>query len=225
MYANYRKRIVKRPYRKNYRNNRYKKVNTLVQQKMVIPRNIGSNLSHSFKRHIDLDVILLSGTTNYYGSYTFNMNLLPGSTDFSNLYDMYKLNLVKISFIPIFNMFANTVKGSGTDEDTLFYNTRFASAIDYNDVLLPTSLNDLREYQTCKVTPVNKTHKRLIRPMYKSTVDGGTAPKRGYVNSITTNHYGLKIAIESPNQTDSTTPQSFRWRVEAVYYFTCKNPK
>lgn len=102
-------------------------------------------------------------------------------------------------------------------------NARFFSAIDYNDGAAPTSIDQLREYKTCKYTPILKPHKRMI---YKPKLldRGGAYSVTPWVTTDDPfqNYFGLKIAIEPM---DSTSIGFMSYNIEAKYYLTFKNVK
>jgi len=90
----------------------------------------------------------------------------------------------------------------------------------YNDSTMPTSLNDLCQYKTCKVTARSKMHKRYFRP--RVDLDGdfqNPAITQPWVNSDKPNtaHQALKYGLEH-----NSGGLSVVYRVECVYYMKFK---
>ena len=92
-----------------------------------------------------------SNASNTFGSYSFSLQDIPDYTDFTKLYDAFKINRVKIMFIPTSN-----VSLIDTAQAQVFKNTehsnRLFTVVDYNDVTAPTTVDELRQYQACKFT-------------------------------------------------------------------------
>jgi len=153
----------------------------------------------------------------YLAGYSFSLNDLPNYTEFTALYDMYKINAVKISFIPQMteNISLSTVNNP-------IANARFFSAIDKNDATAPVSLNELREYKTAKWTKLLKTHTRYIhKPMILDSSSYSISPWVSTA-SPSTNYYGIKVGIE---QMEATVSTIFVYKIEAKFYLSFKNVK
>lgn len=172
-----------------------------------------------FKRYTGIfGVATISNVSPTFISYNFSLRDLPNYQEFTNLYDQYKINAVKISFIP--QMTQSVSIGSINNPAA---NARFFSVIDYNDDTPLTSIDDAREYASCKYTPILRTHKRYLKPRLQDR--GATyTPGRPWVNctSPEQDYYGVKIAVEPMG---STTTQTMAYSVEAVYYLSFKNVK
>lgn len=200
----YRKRkTTKRSYRKRFtRRNRYSK-----KGKMLF----------LYKRFTDYGTFTISNVIQTYSAFNFSLSDLPNYTEFTNLYDMYKINCVKITFLP--QQTESISIGSVNNPNA---STRFFSAIDYNDGTAPTSLDEIRQYTTCKYTPIFRKHKRVI---YKPKIldsNGFSISPWMSTASPNANYYGLKVAVD-PMYSSTTT--SMTYAVEAVFYMTFKQVK
>lgn len=209
--------MVRRYYgrRRNYRRYGRKKTFRRRYRKQTRFSKKGQKL-YLFKRFCDYGELTVSSLTGGSFAYNFSLNDLPNYTEFTSLYDMYKLNAVKITFIP--QQTESISLGSINNAN----NVRFFSAIDYNDSSAPASANELREYQTCKVTSVFKQHKRYI---YKPKIlDSVSSSRTAWIAtaSPSTNHYGLKVWVDP---IDSTTTTSMTYQVEAKLYLSFKQVK
>lgn len=170
-----------------------------------------------FTRYADFSTIVCNNITDTLGSINFSLNDVPSYTEFTALYDMYKINAVKIIFLP--QMTSNI---SVSSVNNPYANTRFFSCLDFNDSTAPTSIDDVRQYQNAKFTPILKRHKRYLRPKILDST--GYNPVNPWISTASPSviYYGLKYAIENTNATVGTT---FEYSVEVKFYLSFKNVK
>jgi len=172
------------------------------------------------------NINLGAGQSNAFASFSFSLDQVPNASEFVNLYDMYKINRVKIMAIPVSNV---TLFGDLTPEvfRQTEYSNRFFSVLDYNDSGVFTSVNQAREYQNCKVTMSTKIHKRYFKPRVALDVISGLGynPKSQWLSTanITTPHYGIKFAYEG--RTNTTSAAVTLYKLEAVFYMSFRNPR
>lgn len=198
------------PKRRNYKRN--------YRKKSYIPRKRLTAKVYPYKRHVDLGFITTTGLSTEAGYFNFQMSDLPSYSEFTALYDQYKLKMVKIYFVP-FTMDNSSTAGAVTDATQW---QCLYTAIDSNGVSTPTSINQLRQYQTCRFTRMGKVHKRVIYPKPATELYNGVAPSAyatapsAWINTSYSGvpHYGLKWAFD--NATSDINSKFFR--VEAVYY-------
>lgn len=189
---------------------------------------------HYYKRKCVLAPIMAFGAgTPVLGSYTFKLSDLPASTDFTNLYDAYKIKGVKINFIPISNVVVG-ITGGATGHPGTYYSNRFFTAIDYNDSVVPSSVDQLREYSNSKWTPYNRIHKRWIRPVYSNSSEGSSGSSFQWPSKsqpwipthLPNNAYNaLKYGMDSPMGVTTPAVGDILYQVEATYYISFKGPK
>lgn len=216
----YRKKRVyrkKRPMRRNRR-----KYSRLPRRSLGNP----NQKVYYFKRFTTLGTIVVtSSSANAYGASVFSLDQLPGYTEFTNLFDFYKIKAIKLSFIPTSNVTLQTGNSSTTVANSI-YNNRIFTVIDYNDAGIPTSVNELREYSNCKWSPNNKIHKRYIvpNPLADATDDSTISlmnkpwvPSTNYAMD----YYAIKWAIE--NTAAGVGVELYK--MEAKFYIACKSPK
>lgn len=114
---------------------------------------------------------------NLSNAWAFRLSDMPGSADFTSLYDEYRIEKATIKFIPKFTQ-TNTVLGDPVANSLL---TQFFTCIDYDDALaLPvgTAIDDITQYQSCKMTRGNRVHTRYLVPKLELTAGGtSSAPK------------------------------------------------
>lgn len=201
----YRRRTgVKRNYRRRFRTRtRYSKRG---QKLYLFKRFTGS-----------FATLTIQSITDTFAGYNFSLEDVPNYTEFTALYDMYKINAVKITFLP--QMTQNVSLGSVNNPQA---STRFFSVIDYNDSSAPTSIDELRQYQSCKMTPILRKHTRFI--MKPKILDSSNSSRSPWIStsSPSTNYFGLKVAVE--NMSSSTTT-FMDYTIEAKFYLSFKQVK
>ena len=169
-----------------------------------------------YKRHSDYFALPVNGVTGAYGALVFTLASVPGSAEFTTLYDQYKINAVSVCFYP-----KQTAVTSLITTDNIRANARIATAIDYNDDTVPLTMDVLREYESCEVDVIVNKHERYIpKPLF---LNNSGQNVNGWVSTAnpSTRFYGLKYGIE-PTQ---AVGASFTYNVEVVYYLAFKNTK
>lgn len=185
---------------------------------------------HYFHRFVGKTTISYDGTSPTYGSLYFQLADVPGYSEFITMYDFFKIVAVKVMFVPYMNVtYYDATAGVSINNSN--YSNRFFSVIDYNDSTTPTSLDDLRQYSNCKMTPRTRTHKRFFYPKPVMVVDkdSSSGSTVGYAEviknpwisteSLDTRYYGIKYGFEQTNPSNSTNEA---YRVECVYYMKFK---
>lgn len=176
-----------------------------------------------FKRSVYYSAWTANSTTtdifvNYYGV----LNVLPNVSEFTSLYDQYRINGIKVTLIPRGNQ-----SDIGTASGTVAQSVGVFSVIDYDDISPLTSLNQALQYQNLKMTRSHQIHSRYFKPRILNSVlaNAGTGAvanagsTRGWldVNSGDVPHMGVKFVLQqSPNST-----QTFDVKID--YYLAFKN--
>lgn len=176
---------------------------------------MGNHVYPFVRRVGSADISQVAGADSFF-TYRFELNDVPDTADFTDLFDQYRFRAVKIEFRPRFN-FSNP--GSVTANRL----PRFYSVIDYDDNNVPTLINQLREYQTCKETRWDQDHVRCIAPhMALGALDNTGITSLANVKAkwldlayLVVSHYGIKVAIEGgvAGQTNLQT-----WSVDVEYF-------
>lgn len=172
---------------------------------------------HYFKRTLYTPTSLISSSTaDVPFSFRFRLVDLPPAavTDFTGLYDQYKIRAVKVSIIPRSNDY-----GSGITAARIF------SVLDYDDSIIPGSLNEILQYQNVKMTTYGKVHSRYFKPSVNfqggilGTTNNMALPKKNVwidIASTDVPHFGMKGVI-----TPTSGALAFDLKVE--YYLAMKN--
>lgn len=236
---------VKRKMKKNYRKNKAAVKNNYHFKRMaqqIQIRHVAGD-SGDYWRITDGGSQLYStyasgtswGSSVIVGSYTNGfamvnrLNCLENPSDFTNLFDRYKLNGVKVTFL---NQVSEATAGGAQVLPLLTY------AIDYDDLNPPTeSQMRQKQYTKRKVLSANRPVSIFYKPkrlMPAADPSSGT----GLTNSVITNagwtncdfpqvtHGGLKFYLSNLyGGTPATTTVQSQIDIVVQYYFSCKDPQ
>lgn len=192
------------------------------------------NNIHSFKRSVRLiDGGSTSGATGtYFRAFVFQLADLPAYTEFTALYDYYKIRAVTINIIwrsSNLSMIETSNNTARIGMPVMYY------LVDRDDASTPTDTDQLREYSRAKRFEFD-TGKRTCRIFIKcNTIQqgaetSGTAGKQLIFNkwsdcaSPTIYHYGLKVGIYVPFLAGQAPTVNY-FDVEATYYLSFKDPR
>jgi len=131
--------------------------------------------------------IVCDGINPSVGSFNFSLNDLPNSTDFTNLFDMYRIDKVEIEFYPEYTELTDAALVSNA------VNVLLNSAVDPVAYAIST-VNDVLQFSTLVSTPITKCHKRKFEP---AIITASSQPCRCFIStqSPSTNWYGLAYGV------------------------------
>lgn len=167
-------------------------------------------------------------------SMAFKFDDLPGITDFTTLYDRYKLNMIKFKVYP----FANDPSTANTTASSGGVGLLIHSIIDHDDNNVMTAndagIDTMRQYASYRVHNMaqSKVFKRIVKPNLLSQINttagvysGNSVIKSRYIDMSQTSvpHYGMKIMYEFVSPTAATTTYNLKFEVK--YYFSCKDSR
>lgn len=173
---------------------------------------------YNFKRTFQASAITSTAGAAVAGGYTFALNSLPNYTEFTAMFDVYRLKAVKIEF----SAPANSVGMSATSEIPQLW-----TAIDRNDATAPANVNELFQYDTLKHSPITRKHVRYFRVNSLGYITGQSVGTVGEINwnkwiptsEPAINHYGLKYLVDGNGSVNQPI------QVYATFYFQCKSLK
>ena len=177
----------------------------------------------------DHDITTGSGT--FAEKFTFDS--IKGYTEFSAMYDRYKITSVQLQITLINN--PNAVVPSVTLPVTTQNVTNWYPKLwyvkDYDDESTAT-IDALKERANvkCLILRPNKIYKIRVRPAilaqtYRTVATTGYSPKwRQWIDMADPDvpHYGIKYDLDCQGL-DPADSQPFKIRVEYKYFFTCKD--
>lgn len=122
------------------------------------------------------------------GAFTFSLSQVPNSTNFTNLFDVYRITKVKVDWIPEYTELTDAALVSNA------VNVRFNTAIDLTDSSVPADVDTVLTYQQLHSTGITKPHSRQWVPTF---LMGGLVPCTCWLptSAPTQAHYGLKYGI------------------------------
>lgn len=146
---------------------------------------------HHFKRTVYYSGGINGSTLgDVYGALQFNLSALPAYTEYTALFDQYRINKVKVTFMP---------RANSADVGSTAGLVKFFSVIDYDDADAPTNLTDLLQYENLKTTRCISDHSRVLAPrfateVYQSAIATGYSARRGWLDcdNPSIQHFGLK---------------------------------
>jgi len=152
-----------------------------------IPRMlVNRDKVHTFVRTSNRTTITASTTIDQSGSYTVSLGDFPSISDFTNLFDEYRIVQLTFEFFPI---------AITTPIQPIY------TAIDPDDSSTPGSADTLRQFDTCRIVQGNHYFERTFTPMVSSALYSGTftsfgnmSPYKVWIDNASTSvqHYGLK---------------------------------
>jgi hypothetical protein len=107
----------------------------------VQERTLKRHRIYPFHRSLDLGIIAGSVTVETFTSYTFTLSALSDSTEFTALFDQYRIMQVRMEFTPLF-----------TDTSATVAYPPLYSAIDYDDANSVTGAQ-INEYDSVMFAP------------------------------------------------------------------------
>jgi len=179
------------------------------------PMRLKKDKVYTFSRSYSQD-LSASGVGPTVSSYAFTLTQLPNYTDFTTLFDQYRILQVEFRFI-------NTY-GDGEFPGQIY------SAIDYDDDNA-VSITDILQYETLQITNLSRPFYRVLQPKSADIVYNGNLtvaygqsnqPKWIDVASPGVPHYGVKLSIP----TITGAPNSISLGLIAVnVVLQCRNPR
>lgn len=174
---------------------------------------------HHFKRTYEATNLNISATAPVSGTLTVQMASIPDVTDFTTLFDRYRINKVIVRFVPNF---------TGSDlnpSSSVISIPNFHTVLDYDDSTAPGSLNNMFQYSTYRMTRGNKIHIRKYTPSVLTAQGSGSTygPKWKQwldLSDLTINQYGLKFWIDQQNAGGVGTFKPY-----VTVYFSCAGPR
>lgn len=146
---------------------------------------------YAFKRTIQGGSIVGTAGATSLGAISFNLNALTNPTEFTSLYDSYKISGVKILFMPRITEATGVVGSNG-------FGT-FMYVPDYDDATTPVNQLEILERQSAKLRQAaNRPWKIYLKPAAGVNIPTGfaQAPRSLWIDtsSPATPYYGLKYA-------------------------------
>lgn len=182
-------------------------------------RSVPRPNTYAFKRQIFYENLFIVNTGTPLG-YAFQQKFdqLPGYTDFTNLYDQYCIKKIVVKIIPKVTQHNLATTTTGNSDLPQVH-----SVVDYDDATTPTSVSQLVEYQSHRMTRGNQIHTRVIVPKVELSTSGtGNAPKSYQwldCDDSSVNHRGIKVWFNAPQ----SAGMSVYYDMLVKVYFSMRN--
>lgn len=121
-------------------------------------------------------------------AFVFTLDQLPDYTDFTRLFDMYKIQKIEIQWNPEYTELTDAALVSNA------VNVYVNSVVDLTDASAPSSVDELLQSQQLQQTSVTKVHSRKWQPTF---LMGGLVPCSCWLptSSPSERHYCVKVAV------------------------------
>lgn len=212
-----RRRNTRRPNRRRFRRFRRRTARLLRSP-------YGMAKTYRFRRRTRLSPILTPASPGdpklpIFKRYRFSLIDLPSYTDFTLLFNYFRIRYIKISFIPRSN-----VTVSATSQPLTRYDTKIYTAIDTDQPNVPSSIDSILQHQNVKWSPNNVVHSRFFRPKYQhdDIITNAVQWMRNDSTGPSAFWHGLIVGIDG--EQTRTNLDSMLYEVFATYYVECKNP-
>jgi len=169
---------------------------------------------YSFERTFEGPLLAAPASVALFGAFQFNLAAVPSPSDFTSLFDTYRIAMVEVSFLPT---------------NPALIAAALYTVIDYDDANVPASAAELLQYDTLQVTASNQITKRTFVPKialaaYSGTFTSYAAAKSQWIDcdSSSVQHYGLKYCLPALASSTATANQ-YQVIVKMILQF--KNPR
>lgn len=168
-------------------------------------------------------------TNDFWRYFVFDLNNIPNVTELQNVFDMYRINGLKYTFMPRYTAVEGSTAGStGTP-------TAYAHVIvDPESTLIPSgvygsgTLNSLMENTKVRTFNLNRPFSIFYRPKITSQANGGTtsgvisSPKFIRTSDASTLHRGFHMYVQQ-NQFTASAAANIVLDVFITAYVSLKN--
>jgi hypothetical protein len=160
-------------------------------------------------------LLTVTATSSQNPTYAFTLGDLDSPSEFTGLFDQYRIECVAFRLIPMQNAIGLTTNSTTTCVTPYVI-------VDYDDTTAITSAAQARSFESCIIVPPGVECVRQFQP--RVALAGYTGSFTGYANvappwidagSNSVQHYGIKLFI--PGATAAQT-QLQSWTVEREYW-------
>jgi hypothetical protein len=162
----------------------------------------------------------------------FLFSEIPAYSEFSNLFDQYRINKIRFQMIPMMTVNnVQAVAGSGAGA-SMGNPGIIGSVLDYDDANLLGNLTDYEQYPSWKfcravgTCGVDRTFvPGCLLPIVTAggSLQAGPVKKKQWIDMGQPNasHFGIKIYMDA--SASSLAPQY--WQIHATIWFSCRHPR
>lgn len=193
-----------------------------------VPKTLTTSGYTVIKRTFEFPPVLSVGGGIPFGkAFSFALGNLPNYTDFTNLFDFYKILKIVVRFEPTFT---DVNLSSEIAAPGLLNNVKHYRVVhDFNDDTPPASETELFQYSNLKSHAANcpfevVLYPKVAQPVYSGVLAGYQAAPPSWCDSAYVNvvHYGLKMWVPGMG---NIAQGALMCRVIPTFYVALKNPK
>lgn len=189
--------------------------------------NRESKKSFHFKRAGNVAVLTYDPVVgDSIGTFTFRFDQINTNTDFTGLFDEYRINCCVLKFYPSWGQAGEP--GALTNRTPTNYQIpQLHTCQDDDDNAIPT-INEIIQHASYRTMQFNRPYSFKFQPhaslaYFKSTLTTGygVAKARTWLdmNNIDIPHYGFKFGIDSAT---NQIGHVYNFKVRPFYYFSCR---
>lgn len=226
------------PYSRKYKkpNRRYnRRYNRRFKRNTQMVKHVRSNI-HYFKRShaIEYDLTMsasigakfeaipsyiTAGPVNVYND--FELAYIPNYSEFTALYDSYKICGIKVKYI-----FSTNTSEIGTNAGLPEAMPNLYTVNDFNTPSALTTEDQCLQYASCKLNRLNQIITRYFRPTQEIDTSSGSIVKSRWNDTADTaiQHHGLLAAYTGYNWSGDGTTLG-RLKIITTYYIAFRSPK
>lgn len=186
-----------------------------------MPRSLRQPVQYFKRSTYSSGFISNSTTQDIHNNYFFTLNSIPGVSDFTGLYDQYRINAVKWTLIPRGNN-SDITPGSGSTSSA--NSVGIFSCLDYDDSTNLTSITQYLQYQNNKMTRTHQQHSRYLKPKINAQIVNNVTSvsavnMKGWLDITASDvpHYGIKYCLQQA----PSSVQQFDLKVDYYIAFKC----
>lgn len=175
---------------------------------------------HWFRRCVLQDGVLSTTIPNNYLNMSFALADLPDVSDFTNLYDEYRLVAVQVRIEPQFSANFPWANQSGTQ---LYTAPRIYATVDTDGFGGIMTLNQMLQHGNMKFSRPGAGLTVTVKPKFQSVVDTAQTAKntKGWLDCANTGvkHYGINLLVDGGNA------EGLNFRIIRTYIFGCRGTR
>lgn len=131
------------------------------------PRSLNQTSTYSIRRMLSPGAVQVTTTFADY-LYSFRLTDLPDNSEFTALYDQYRVDKMVVHIIPNCDIF----NSAATPQDT----GTLLTAVDFDGGATGLTLNQFMSYESCEMTEHGKSKKITIKPRGElAAIDSGSS--------------------------------------------------
>jgi hypothetical protein len=172
----------------------------------------------TIRKSIEIGTLASSSTMTVNGAAAFALNNIYDYTSWAAVYDLYRITLIKVMFIPVANLSPN-----GTNPSVSY----LSAAVDFDDITVPSAPAEIINYQNHIILGPSGSGTLTWKPRvalaaYSGAFTSYASKEDQWIDcsSASVEHYGLKYSLKQ-----ATTTSIHNWLAFAELTVQFKNQR